>query len=96
MTTRAIYKTVAAQLGLKPKDIRAAFEGIATLATEQMKKSGRFNLSGMLMMKLKVRPGTETRKGVNPFTKEPCIFKAKPSKKSVKVIPLTKLKEMIN
>merc|ERR1712199_98885 len=55
-----------------------------------------FNLAGMLTLKLKVRPATKARKGVNPFTKEPCVFKAKPASKTVKGIPLKKLKEMVN
>ena len=84
------YSVVADQLGLKPKDVKAAVEGIMTLATEQMKKSGKFNLAAFLMLKLKVRPATKARKGVNLFTKEPCVFKAKPSSKTAGAIPMKK------
>ena len=39
--------------------------------------------------KMKVRRGvTKARKGINPFTKEPTIFKAKPARKLVKIRPL--------
>ena len=65
----------AAQLGLKPKDIKAAFEGIMALATEQMKKSGRFNLSGMLMMELKAKPVPRARKAKIRFTTEGRVWK---------------------
>merc|ERR1711953_1516365 len=34
--------------------------------------------------------------GVNPFTKEPCVFKAKPASKTVRALPMKKLKEMVN
>merc|ERR1739845_112056 len=34
--------------------------------------------------------------GVNPFTKEPCVFKAKPASKTVRALPLKKFKEMMN
>merc|ERR1712244_112569 len=90
------YNAVAESAGLKPKDVKSAVEGILTLAAEQMKKSGSFKLAGMLNLKLKVRPATKARKGVNPFTKEPCVFKAKPASKTVKAIPMKKCKEMVN
>merc|ERR1719281_2099632 len=61
-----------------------------------MKKNGNFKLGGVLNMKLKKKPATPARKGVNPFTKEPCVFKAKPASKTVKCLPMKKLKEMVN
>merc|ERR1739845_224643 len=47
-------------------------------SAEELKKTGSFKLAGMLNMKLKKKPATPARKGINPFTKEPCVFKAKP------------------
>merc|ERR1712076_269742 len=47
-------------------------------------------------LKLKKKPARPARKGVNPFTKEPCVFKAKPASKTVRALPMKKLKEMIN
>ena len=60
------------------------------------KKSGSFTLAGMLILKLKVRPATKAKKGVNPFTKAPCVFKAKPASKTVRAIPMKKLKGTVN
>jgi nucleoid DNA-binding protein len=96
MSASGAYGAVAESAGLKPKDVKGAVEGILSLAAEQMKKSGSFKLAGMLNLKLKVRPATKARKGVNPITKEPCVFKAKPASKTVKAIPMKKLKEMVN
>jgi len=61
-----------------------------------LKKSGRFKLGGVLNMKLKKKAASPARKGVNPFTKEPCVFKAKPASKTVRVLPLGKFKQMVN
>merc|ERR1719446_1833252 len=83
-------------MGLKPKDVKAAVEGLLALAAAQLKKNGSFKVAGMLNMKLKVRPATKARKGVNPFTKEPCVFKAKPASKTVRALPMKKFKEMVN
>ncbi len=49
-----------------------------------MKKNGKSKLGGSLNMKLKKKLATKARKGVNPFTKEPCVFKAKPASKTVR------------
>merc|ERR1719213_208322 len=96
MTATAAYASVAETTGLKSKDVKSAVEGIMGVAAEEMKKNGSFKLAGMLKLKLKKKPATPARKVVNPFTKEPCVFKAKPASKTVKVIAMKKIKEAIN
>merc|ERR1739838_1278944 len=96
LTASGAYSAVAESLGLKAKDVKAAVDGIMTVASEQLKKNGSFKLGGSLNLKLKKKPATPARKGVNPFTKEPCVFKAKPASKTVKVYAMQKLKEAIN
>ena len=39
------------------------------------------------------KPARKARKGINPFTKEETVFKAKPASIAVKIRPLKKLKE---
>merc|ERR1739841_298669 len=90
------YGSVAETCGLKTKDVKAVIEGIVNVAADQLKKNGSFKLAGALNMKLKKKPARPARKGVNPFTKEPCVFKAKPASKTVRALPMKKLKEMIN
>merc|ERR1712130_880699 len=96
MTATQAYGSVAETTGLKTKDVKAVVEGIVTVAAEQLKKNGAFKLAGALNLKLKKKPARPARKGVNPFTKEPCVFKAKPASKTVRALPMKKLKEMIN
>merc|ERR1719261_1997592 len=96
VTVTGAYASVAESTGLTPKDVKSSVEGLLGLAPTQLKKTGSFNLSGMLNLKLKVKPARPARKGVNPFTKEPCVFKAKPASKTVKAFPMKKLKAMIN
>merc|ERR1712019_163475 len=96
MTATAAYSSVAETTGLKTRDVKSVIEGLVTVAADELKKSGSFKLAGALNMKLKKKPATPARKGVNPFTKEPCVFKAKPASKTVKAFPMKKLKEMIN
>merc|ERR1711941_262539 len=96
MTATAVYQSVAETTGLKTKDVKGTIESIMGVAAGELKKTGSFKLAGMLNMKLKKKPATPARKGVNPFTKEPCVFKAKPASKTVKVLAMKKLKEAIN
>merc|ERR1712031_92714 len=94
MTASGAYSAVAETTGLKPKDVKGAVEGLLTLAAAELKKAGSFKIGAVLNLKLK--SATPARKGVNPFTKEPCVFKAKPASKTVKGLPMKKFKEMIN
>merc|ERR1719355_230695 len=95
MTQTGVLQSVAETTGLKTKDVKGVVDALMSVAVEQVKKSGSFKLGGMLNMKLKNKPATPARKGVNPFTKEPCVFKAKPASKTVRVLPMKKLKEML-
>jgi DNA-binding protein HU-beta len=42
-----------------------------------------------------VKPATKAKTGINPFTKEPMTYKAKPARNVVKALPLKSLKEMV-
>merc|ERR1712137_364786 len=96
MTVSGAYASVAETVGLKPKDVKGAVEGLLAAAAGELKKQGSFKIGGALNLKLKSKPATPARKGVNPFTKEPCVFKAKPASKTVKGFPMKKFKAMIN
>merc|ERR1712054_91827 len=96
MTATASYDDALDVLRLQAKDVKSVVEGILGVAAEELKKNGSFKLAGMLNLKLKKKPATPARKGVNPFTKEPCVFKAKPASKTVKVIAMKKIKEAVN
>merc|ERR1712115_240708 len=96
MTVSGAYSSVAETVGLKPKDVKVAVESLLALAADQLKKNGSFKIGGALNLKLKSKPARPARKGVNPFTKEPCVFKAKPASKTVKAFAMKKLKDLIN
>ena len=96
MTASAAYKSVAESTGLKQKEVKDTMEALMSVAAGQLKKVGSFKIAGALNLKLKQKPATPARKGVNPFTKEPCVFETKPASKTVRAFPMNKLKEMVN
>lgn len=97
LTKSEIYSQIAADTGLTKKDVSAVFDSLST----QIKKSlgsrgpGLFTLPGLLKMRTVKKPATKARKGVNPFTGEEMMFKAKPASKTVKVSALKGLKDMV-
>merc|ERR1719272_917455 len=96
MTTSAGFSAVAEKVGLKGKDVKAIVAAYFEVAATEVKKNGKFKVGGCLNLKLKKKPARAARKGVNPFTKEPCVFKAKPASKTVKAYAMKRLKEMVN
>merc|ERR1711937_811240 len=92
MTQTGVFQSVAETTGLKTKDVKGVMDAFMGVAVDQVKKSGSFKIAGMLNMKLKNKPATKARKAFNPFTKEPCVFKAKPASKTVRCLPMKKLK----
>merc|ERR1740115_199756 len=95
MTQTGALQSVAETTGLKTKEVKGVVDALIGVAVAQVKKTGSFKLAGMLNMKLKNKPAMKARKGVNPFTKEPCVFKAKPASKTVRCLAMKKLKEML-
>merc|ERR1719472_456881 len=96
VTASGAFAAVAETAELKPKQVKAVITAYLDLASSELKKNGGFKLGGILNMKLKKKPARPAHKGINPFTKEPCVFKAKPASKTVKCFPMKKLKEAIN
>merc|ERR1712173_307144 len=96
LTQGAVAAAAAETTGLKPKDVKAVLGAVVDIAAKELKKTGSFKFAGVFNMKLKMKPAVPARKGVNPFTKEPCVFKAKPKSQTVRVLPLKKFKESLN
>merc|ERR1719235_1301265 len=96
LTQSAAFAKVAESTELKPKNVKAVISSYVELAAAELKKNGKFKIGGALNLKLKKKPAVAARKGVNPFTKEPCVFKAKPASKTVRALPMKKFKEMVN
>ncbi|HZW60344.1 MAG TPA: HU family DNA-binding protein [Woeseiaceae bacterium] len=97
-TKSEIYASIANDTGLTKKDVAAVFDSLSS----QIKKnlggrngSGLFTIPGLLKMRVVKKPATKARKGVNPFTGEEMMFKAKPASKTVKVAALKGLKDMV-
>jgi len=97
MTKSQIMSDLADNTGLTKKDIAAVFDNLATMIGKNLGKRGpgTFTVPGLMKIKVVRKPATKARKGINPFTKEEQMFKAKPARNVVKVNALKGLKDMV-
>ncbi len=94
-TKSGVLDAVASATGLPRKQVGRVLGALAALVANDMSKTGGFTLPGLAKMKVVKKAATKARKGINPFTKEPTIFKAKPARKLVKIRPLKALKDAV-
>jgi DNA-binding protein HU-beta len=76
-------------------DVKAVIEHLATVGYKELNDSGEFTVPGFAKLSVVKKPATEARKGINPFTKEPMDFPAKPASKTVKAKPLKVAKDAV-
>ncbi len=96
MTKTALFANIADATELSKKDVVKVFDVLSEIINGHIKKNavGTFTLPGLLKVKTVRKPATKKRKGINPFTGEETIFKAKSARTVVKVLPLKKMKDM--
>ena len=96
-TKTQILNEIAAQTGLTKKDVASVLDELGVVIERHVKKRsvGEFTLPGLLKISTVKKPAVKARKGINPFTGEETMFKAKPASVAVKVRPLKKLKDMV-
>lgn len=80
---------------LTRKDVKGVLETLVTIGHAELKKNGIFVLPGLVRMVVVKKPATKERKGINPFTKEEQVFKAKPARKVIKARPVKAAKDAV-
>ena len=95
-TKSEVFNFIAQDAGVTKKQVAAMFDGLNGLIKKDLSRGpGIFTVPGLMKITVQKKPATKARKGVNPFTGETMMFKAKPARKVVKVRALKKLKEMV-
>jgi nucleoid DNA-binding protein len=91
-----ILDQIAESTELSRKQVAAVLDSLTDVIEAHVKKNavGEFVLPGLMKISTVRKPATKAHKGINPFTKEEVMFKAKPATTVVKVRPLKKLKDM--
>jgi DNA-binding protein HU-beta len=95
-TKSEIVAQICKDADLSRKQVAAVFDSLNGIVRKSLRGAGLFTLPGLLKMKVVKKPATPAREGINPFTKEKVMFKAKPASKKVRVLPLKNLKDFVN
>jgi nucleoid DNA-binding protein len=93
-----IFTNIADNTGLTRKQVSGVFEALAAMMGQDLGRNGPeiFALPGLAKFTVVHKAATKARKGINPFTGEETMFKAKPARNVVKVRPLKGLKDMVS
>ena len=95
MTKAQLIDAVAESSNVSKNDVKTVIEHMATVGYKELNESGEFVIPGFVKMTVVNKPATEARNGINPFTKEPMVFAAKPASKTVKASPLKVAKDAV-
>jgi len=96
-TKSEVFSIIADNTGLTRKQVSDVFDVTKEIIARDLKKNGpeAVNLAGMMKVTVQRKPATKARKGTNPFTGEPTVFKAKPARNVLKIRPLKAMKELV-
>ncbi|MBX3704151.1 MAG: HU family DNA-binding protein [Steroidobacteraceae bacterium] len=94
-TKSQIVAAVAGQTDLSKKQVSGVLEALTGQMKKALKGAGVFTLPGVCKMRVVKKPATKAREGVNPFTGEKMMIKAKPASKKVRIRALKNLNEMV-
>ena len=95
MNKSQLIEAVAESSQVSKEDVKSVIDHLAAVGHKVLKDSGEFTLPGFAKFSVVVKPATDARMGVNPFTKEPMQFAAKPASKVIKARPLKAAKDAV-
>ena len=98
LTKTQIVAGIADSTGLTKKQVGDVIGELEKMIEGSIKKRsvGEFTIPGLMKITTVRKPAVKARKGINPFTGEETMFKAKPASTAVKIRPLKKMKEFAN
>jgi DNA-binding protein HU-beta len=77
------------------KQVKAVLDALSDIAYKELRKAGIFTMPGFAKFRVVKKPATKARQGINPFTKQPTTFAAKPASKSVRARPIKAIKDAV-
>ncbi len=88
---------IAEKTGLTRKQVAGVFEALTDQVVKNLGKKGPgvYQIPGLCKMKIRIKKAQPERPGINPFTKQPTVFKAKPASRQVKIFPIKALKTAV-
>ncbi len=97
MSKSEVLNALVEATGLTRKQVASVLDALAELIGKNLGKKGVgvFAVPGLMKITVQHKPATKPRKGINPFTGQEMMFKAKPARNVVRIRPLKSLKDMV-
>lgn len=95
LTATQIRSKIAEETGKTPKEIGEIIDYLGILIPQELKRVGSFTIPGIVKITTKHKPAKPERQGIDPFTKQPKTFAAKPASITAKAIVLKNIKKII-
>jgi nucleoid DNA-binding protein len=95
MSKTELVEEIAKQSGLEKKQVSAVLDALNNIVYQELKADREVTIPGLLKLTTVRKEAVPEREGINPFTKEPTMFKAKPARTVVKPRPLKALKDAV-
>ena len=100
MSQSALLLHVAEETELTKKDVKNVLFSLSELVAHELNPKsrtapGKLIIPGICRIIARKKPARKARKGINPFTKEPCVFKARAATTVVKILPVKALKDAV-
>lgn len=95
MSKTEFVEAVATESGLDKKQVNAVLDGMNGVVYKELKAENEVVIPGLLKLTAVTKPAVPAHEGINPFTKEKTMFKARPERKVIKPRPLKALKDAI-
>ena len=97
MIKSQVISELAETTELDKKSINRVFDGLTDIIKKQLgsRGPGEFVIPGLLKLRTVKKPATKERQGINPFTKQPIVIRAKPASKKIRASALKALKDLV-
>ena len=95
MSKTEFIQELANQSGLDKKQVNAVLDALNNVVYRELKADHEVTIPGLVKLTSVKKPAVPEREGINPFTKEKTMFKAKPARTVIKPRPLKALKDAV-
>ena len=95
MSKTEFIEAIANESGLDKKQVNAVLDGLTGVIYKELKAENEVVIPGLVKLTTVRKPATPEHEGINPFTKEKTMIKAKPARTVVKPRPLKALKDAV-
>jgi nucleoid DNA-binding protein len=90
-----LIERIATTTEMSKRDVKNVMDTLVDVGHKELKKNGLFLVPGFAKFVVVKKPATKARKGVNPFTGQEMMFKAKPARKIVRARPVKAAKDAV-